>query len=147
MTEDTTKKSQSLFAESELRAYKEPVLISACLLGIPCRWHGQRPKKRDKLIERLKKKYVLVPICPEQLGGMPTPRLRRVSSSNRRAGFRWRSQGHSVRNGSGCDCKLHKRCLIHAGTCGNSWRAKSIPEKRKPILRHKGRHRRTAETR
>jgi uncharacterized protein YbbK (DUF523 family) len=52
----------------------EPVLISACLLGIPCRWHGQRPKKRAKLIERLKKKYVIVPVCPEQLGGMPTPR-------------------------------------------------------------------------
>jgi uncharacterized protein YbbK (DUF523 family) len=52
----------------------EPVLISACLLGIPCRWHGQRPKKRQKLIERLKKKYVIVAVCPEQLGGMPTPR-------------------------------------------------------------------------
>ena len=52
----------------------EPVLISACLLGIPCRWHGRRPNKRVKLIERLKKRYVLVPVCPEQLGGMPTPR-------------------------------------------------------------------------
>ena len=52
----------------------EPVLISACLLGIPCRWHGRKPKKRNKLLERLKKKYVLVPVCPEQLGGMPTPR-------------------------------------------------------------------------
>lgn len=53
---------------------REPVLISACLLGIPCRWHGQRPKKRDELIDRLKKKHVLVPVCPEQLGGMSTPR-------------------------------------------------------------------------
>lgn len=52
----------------------EPVLIIACLLGIPCRWHGRRPKKREKLVERLKEKYVLVPVCPEQLGGMPTPR-------------------------------------------------------------------------
>lgn len=52
----------------------EPVLISACLLGIPCRWHGRRPKKRGKLIKRLKKRYVLVPVCPEQLGGMSTPR-------------------------------------------------------------------------
>jgi uncharacterized protein YbbK (DUF523 family) len=52
----------------------EPVLISACLLGILCRRHGNRPKKRDKLIERLKKRYVLVSLCPEQLGGMPTPR-------------------------------------------------------------------------
>ncbi len=52
----------------------EPVLISACLLGIPCRWHGRRPKKREELIRRLQKKYVLVPVCPEQLGGMSTPR-------------------------------------------------------------------------
>ena len=52
----------------------EPVLVSACFLGIPCRWHGRRPKRRDALIERLKKRYVLVPVCPEQLGGMSTPR-------------------------------------------------------------------------
>jgi uncharacterized protein YbbK (DUF523 family) len=52
----------------------EPVLVSACLLGIPCRWHGRRPKKREKLIRRLRRRYVIVPICPEQLGGMPTPR-------------------------------------------------------------------------
>jgi uncharacterized protein YbbK (DUF523 family) len=55
-------------------ASREPVLISACLLGVPCRWHGRRAKKRVGLIDRLKKKYVLVPVCPEQLGGMPTPR-------------------------------------------------------------------------
>ena len=24
---------------------KEPVLVSACFLGIPCRWHGRRAKK------------------------------------------------------------------------------------------------------
>jgi uncharacterized protein YbbK (DUF523 family) len=58
----------------DYRLDKEPVLVSACLLGIPCRWHGRKPKKREALIERLKKKYVLVPVCPEQLGGMPTPR-------------------------------------------------------------------------
>lgn len=52
----------------------EPVLISACLLGIPCRWHGRKPKKREGLIERLKRKYILVAVCPEQLGGMSTPR-------------------------------------------------------------------------
>ncbi len=63
-----------LFPDFDCRAYKEPVLISACFLGIPCRWHGRRAKKRDNLIEKLKKKYVLVPVCPEQLGGMPTPR-------------------------------------------------------------------------
>lgn len=54
--------------------FKEPILISACLLGIPCRWHGRRPKKRQQLLQRLQQRFVLVPICPEQLGGMPTPR-------------------------------------------------------------------------
>jgi len=64
----------TLFNETENRVYKEPALISACFLGIPCRWHGRRAKKRDKLIEKLKEKYVLIPVCPEQLGGTPTPR-------------------------------------------------------------------------
>jgi len=63
-----------LFAMPDRRVLCEPVLISACLLGIPCRWHGRRPKRRDVLLQRLKRKYVLAPVCPEQLGGMPTPR-------------------------------------------------------------------------
>ncbi|NLX59147.1 MAG: DUF523 domain-containing protein [Phycisphaerae bacterium] len=62
-----------LFSESQL-GIREPVLVIACLLGIPCRWHGRRPKKRDALIARLQQRYVLVPVCPEQLGGMSTPR-------------------------------------------------------------------------
>ena len=64
-------KQQTFFEDT---GPKPPVLISACLLGIPCRYHGRRAKKRDDLIERLQQKYVLVPVCPEQLGGMPTPR-------------------------------------------------------------------------
>ena len=53
---------------------KQPILVSACFLGIPCRSHGRRAKRRDELLDKLKEKYVIVPICPEQLGGMPTPR-------------------------------------------------------------------------
>ncbi len=67
-------KHGDVYLFQDLGNCKAPILISACLLGIPCRWHGRRPKKRDTLIKRLKKKYVLVPVCPEQLGGMPTPR-------------------------------------------------------------------------
>jgi uncharacterized protein YbbK (DUF523 family) len=62
-----------LLPEDDCRPNLPPVLISACLLGIPCRWHGRRPVFRDALLERLKKSFVLVPLCPEQLGGMPTP--------------------------------------------------------------------------
>jgi uncharacterized protein YbbK (DUF523 family) len=63
-----------LFSQQPFISGKPPVLISACFLGIPCRWHGQRAARRDDLLRRLKEKYVLVPVCPEQLGGMPTPR-------------------------------------------------------------------------
>jgi uncharacterized protein YbbK (DUF523 family) len=71
MADESTTPSGFLF---DVPPCGEPVLISACLLGIPCRWHGQRAKKRVRLIQRLKRDYVLVPVCPEQLGGMPTPR-------------------------------------------------------------------------
>jgi len=47
-------------------------LASACFFGINCKWNGKsRPNK--KIIE-LSKKEVLIPVCPEQLGGQPTPR-------------------------------------------------------------------------
>ena len=49
-------------------------LCSACLVGIKCAWDGKDRYKNKKVIE-LSKKEVLVPICPEQLGGLPTPRV------------------------------------------------------------------------
>ena len=48
------------------------ILVSACLLGYPCRYDG-KSNLEPKIIE-LKKKYILIPICPEQFGGLPTPR-------------------------------------------------------------------------
>ncbi len=49
-------------------------LVSACLLGLDCAYHG-KSNKCDLLIEKLDLKEV-VPICPEQLGGLKTPRDR-----------------------------------------------------------------------
>lgn len=49
-----------------------PKICSACLLGVPCRFDG-RSKPNDKVI-KLSKKIKLVPVCPEELGGLPTPR-------------------------------------------------------------------------
>ena len=51
---------------------KKNLLISACLLGIGCRYDGGRVKKID--VEALKERFNLIPICPEILGGLPTPR-------------------------------------------------------------------------
>lgn len=51
---------------------KEKILISACLVGLNCKYNGKN-NKNIKLIE-LMKEHDLVPVCPEQLGGLPTPR-------------------------------------------------------------------------
>ena len=52
---------------------KESILISACLLGVRCRYDGG--SKPQEPILRLMEKYTLIPVCPEQLGGLSTPRL------------------------------------------------------------------------
>lgn len=50
------------------------ILISACLLGVSCRYDGaSKPMDRD-IIEKLKEKFELIPICPESLGGLHCPR-------------------------------------------------------------------------
>jgi len=48
-------------------------LISACLLGIKCAWDSQDNYKSDKAIDYLNSE-TLMPVCPEQLGGLKTPR-------------------------------------------------------------------------
>lgn len=50
------------------------LLISACLLGYCCRFDGSNNGPIDELVE-LKRRYHIIPICPEQLGGLATPRL------------------------------------------------------------------------
>ncbi len=47
-------------------------IVSACLVGINCRFDGEN-KSNDELIEAFKRGE-LIPVCPEQLGGLPTPR-------------------------------------------------------------------------
>lgn len=49
------------------------ILVSACLLGLPCRYDGSG-KAADSVLA-LAGRHDLVPVCPEQLGGLPTPRL------------------------------------------------------------------------
>ena len=48
-------------------------IVSACLLGIGCRYDGNI--KEYPNITALSKKHTLIPVCPEQLGGRPTPRM------------------------------------------------------------------------
>ena len=48
------------------------ILISACVLGVCCRYDGA--SKPHPLAAALAERHTLVPVCPEQLGGLPTPR-------------------------------------------------------------------------
>ncbi len=48
------------------------VLVSACLLGVRCRYDGC-DRRNEKLIAELKEVSAL-PVCPEELGGLSTPR-------------------------------------------------------------------------
>ena len=49
------------------------VLISACLLGVACRYDGQSHPRSP--IPTSNECVTFIPVCPEQLGGLPTPRL------------------------------------------------------------------------
>ncbi|MCM2268258.1 MAG: DUF523 domain-containing protein [Elusimicrobiales bacterium] len=51
---------------------KEPLLVSACLLGEKCRYDGG--SKYSAKAALLAERYEFVPVCPEVLGGLPTPR-------------------------------------------------------------------------
>jgi uncharacterized protein YbbK (DUF523 family) len=51
----------------------EKILVSACLLGISCRYDGK--SKPNECVIALKSKYELIPVCAEVLGGLPTPRI------------------------------------------------------------------------
>ncbi len=51
---------------------KEKILVSACLLGVNCKYSGGNNENK-KVLEYLKDKEV-IPICPEIMGGLSTPR-------------------------------------------------------------------------
>lgn len=55
-----------------MKSGKKPILVSACLLGVRCRYDGDR--KTSERVLALGESYALVPVCPEQMGGLPTPR-------------------------------------------------------------------------
>ena len=46
---------------------KPTVLVSACLLGVCCRYDGESKPNADVIA--LRDRFVLLPICPEEDGG------------------------------------------------------------------------------
>lgn len=77
------------------------ILVSACLLGNPCRFDGKR-KPCEKVMS-LAEKFGLISVCPECDGGLPTPRIpaERV--------------GDRVINSAGCDVtEEYVKGAVHA---------------------------------
>jgi uncharacterized protein YbbK (DUF523 family) len=50
------------------------VLVSACLLGVPVRYHGKSACVDHPVLARWLAEGRLVAVCPEVSGGLPTPR-------------------------------------------------------------------------
>lgn len=66
------------------------LLVSACLLGLPCRYDGR--SKPNEAVIALAQEHELIPVCPECYGGLPTPRI----PSERRDGGVFTEDGHDV---------------------------------------------------
>jgi len=49
------------------------IMVSACLAGKNCKYNGGN--NRNEKVLRLMAEHEVVAVCPEQLGGLPTPRL------------------------------------------------------------------------
>ena len=52
---------------------KEKILVSSCLLGLNCKYDGGNNYSKE--IDEFLKDYEVIPICPEIMGGLPTPRV------------------------------------------------------------------------
>ncbi|MCY4404341.1 MAG: DUF523 domain-containing protein [Candidatus Poribacteria bacterium] len=48
------------------------MLVSACLLGVNCRYDGGNSRNENALKQQ--ETDELIPVCPEEAGGLPTPR-------------------------------------------------------------------------
>ena len=57
------------------------IIVSACLAGIKCTYDSG-DNANQKVIEMIKKGFA-IPVCPEQLGGLPTPRIPAEISENK----------------------------------------------------------------
>ena len=53
----------------------ETLLISACLMGVNCKYNGGNNALPEDVLRMLRLRYHLIPVCPEVAGGLPTPRV------------------------------------------------------------------------
>ncbi|MGH4125372.1 MAG: DUF523 domain-containing protein [Clostridium sp.] len=69
------------------------IIVSACLCGINCKYNGGN--NLDARVLKLMQEGKAIPVCPEQLGGMQTPRA-----------------PSEIVNGNGCDVLMGKARIL-----------------------------------
>ena len=52
------------------------IMISACLAGENCKYNGGN--NRNEKVLHLMAENEVIKVCPEQMGGLPTPRKRKT---------------------------------------------------------------------
>lgn len=52
---------------------REKILVSSCLLGLNCKYDGGNNASKE--VDEFLKDYEVIPICPEIMGGLATPRV------------------------------------------------------------------------
>lgn len=91
---------------------KDPLLISACLLGENCKYSGGN--NYCAAVEQLRERYELIPVCPEQDGGLPTPRIPSERLGNRVVNKAGEDVTHQFRAGAtlALETALAKGCTM-----------------------------------
>lgn len=49
------------------------IMVSACLAGENCKYNGGN--NRNDKVQQLMSEHEVITVCPEQMGGLPTPRV------------------------------------------------------------------------
>ena len=99
------------------------LLVSACLMGFRCRYDGGA--QRLGCLDALRARHVLIPVCPEVMGGLPTPRApaeirggRVVTADGRdvtQAFVLGAREAEKIALAAGCECALLKE---RSPSCG-----------------------------
>lgn len=99
------------------------VLVSACLMGFGCRYDGG--VRRLSCLDALGEHHVLIPVCPEVMGGLPTPRppseirdgrvITRDGRDVTQAFLRGAQEAARLAQACGCGCALLKE---RSPSCG-----------------------------
>jgi uncharacterized protein YbbK (DUF523 family) len=83
------------------------IMVSACLAGYPCRYDGTAQTNSE--VQKLVQEGKALPVCPEQLGGLTTPRAPAEIRNGRVISKSGQDVTEVFKNGAEIVCKLAER--------------------------------------